>query len=284
MMSYITNISFLCKRVIMTSNRVPMSVLAVRPKTKSPPRVVGSELIIEDKFRSSPTIKEEKVLFSSPSRGRVTLPPRRPASSSEILSLPKIPSNEEGMLLPYVPDHYEITSNNKVKVVVPSVSPSQLPSVIPTARPRSPPRMRPETQLGGLRPRYTPLPVEQAGSYPAILTGENPPLNKGASITLPTLSIFKSSEGTIAYTRPIDITSYPLSQDETPLPLSISEQPVITSAVKIPSLPPQPSIPYRLDDVLSPSPSSPSLRHDPLLLSSRIPRSSSPRYIRPSAA
>lgn len=254
-----------------TSSRTPMSVLAVRPKTKSPPRILIPEP------DTPPSIPARAILPASREQPNRPLPPRRPVSSTSS-STSFVRQTEEGLLLPYIPDHYEITSNNKVRVVVPTVSESSLPDVVPTTRPKSPPKANLQSQLNGLRPSYTSLPATRPGSYPATLTGETPPINKGVSIPVPVLDLFKSSEGTIAYTRPVDITSYALSQDETPLPLEISEQPVILSATNVQSLPPPPSIPYRLEDLLSSNPAAPSLRYDPLILPSRIQRPLSPRY------
>jgi len=104
------------------------------------------------------------------------------------------------------------------------------------------------------------------------MTGRTPPIGEETPVTVSVSDVVVSRNGVFLYSRPVDIASFAISQESTPLPVEESQRPVILSRTSLPiSVPAPPSIPYRLSELLASNPSSPSLRFDPVLLSPRSP-------------
>lgn len=250
------------------TGRPPLSVLAVRPKTRAPP-----PLLIPSRSPAPPTIPTRGIL-PVPTGPVVPTLPKLPQPTSTIISpsnLPKSPSmtqlstvqafnvEREGILLPIIPIPYEpvlikqqgntssilpspsvsspLTNNSTVtpglRVVVPTVSQSYIPKVVQEVVPRSPPQSPPPQSLirGPITAAPPPnLPTSPIYRAPATMTGSNPPIGEEEPVLVPVTNYTLSPQGLVAYSSPIDVASFSISQESAPLPIQESLTPTILSS------------------------------------------------------
>lgn len=225
-----------------------ISLLAVRPKTKSPPPI-----------RLPPPSRSNYIAPITIPKSKITV--NIPSSTN--------PRDIQGNLLPYTPNPYQpfgAGSSNlpPLSVVVPKVSQSYLPRVVPSVQARSPPRSFPQSQLRNVTSSSVILPTKVPISTPSIMAGKMPPVGEEKQIVMPITEIVPSSRGLLSYTKAVDVGSYAIAN--MPLPLEQSQRPniIATSSLHIP-ITPVPSVPYSLREVLSTSPASSALRVDPVL-------------------
>lgn len=207
--------------------RTPLSVLAVRPKTKAPPPILHSSY--------SPSVN---VLANIPANydetAEITMPLMSPLDEPQLL--PVTPN--EGILLPIIYQRPSLLSSPKARnlgvVTIPTVG-RQLPTVIPIVQPKSPLKNPPQSALFRSKSpssRVT-LPVAYPRSYPANMAGTFPPTGEEEQVIVNVPSVALSNKGLISYSRPVDVMSYAISPDSSPLPLEETQQPVVLSPTPV---------------------------------------------------
>ena len=274
------------------STRAPMSVLAVRPRTKAPP-----PLPIIPPSRP-PTIVPSRaiapILYGPVSRVPVVSSPITPSGSPGY----KLPtqsgrsfvdthlesSSPDGKLIPIIPNPYQradpsqpwnsrSSRDSSLAIVSPTVSESRLPPVVPTFRPPLPafPTQSHVRDLEATTPMIQ-LPESRPISTIGTMTGKYPPRGETMPVLQPVVSVAHLPEQSVLYSSPVDVASYSISQEEFPLPLEETLQPVVLSYRSMPFPPPTfIDVPYSLDEVIDPNPASPSLRFDPPIIPSPRP-------------
>ena len=206
--------------------RTPLSVLAVRPKTKAPPPIFRAS--------SSPSVN---VLANIPANydetTEITMSPMPLMSSLDEPQLLPVTPNE-GILLPIIYQRPSLLRSPKARNLGVSTIPTigkELPAVIPIVQPKSPLKNPPQSALFKSKSpssRST-LPIAYPRSYPANMVGTFPPTGEEEPVIVNVPSVALSSKGLISYSRPVDVMSYAISSDSSPLPLEETQQPVVLS-------------------------------------------------------
>ena len=233
-------------------NRAPISVLAARPRTLAPP-----PMPIPSTTPSAPTIPTRGIVLGPtipivpiyPQSGStVQSPTRYNYTTSESFNVQR-----EGRLIPIMPIPYEsisvrqpdnsnasvMTTPNvvpSVKVVVPTVRESYIPQVIAEVAPQSPPRSPLQSLLRGSIKEIPPpnLPISSIYRQPGTMTGSNPPIGEEAAVLVPVTNYTTSRRGLVAYSTPVDVASFSMSEEVAPLPVEESLRPSVISLQTVP--------------------------------------------------
>lgn len=224
-----------------TAGRSPLSVLAVRPITLSPPPIYTAKSVITPKpslqsilpIPGSPTSPSKvplPTLIPNISNERRPISPRVPIEISEEgyittqnyrTSLMSNPS--EGQLLTYIPNPFQkvlVSTSTDVKiptyeVILPTILPHSIKNVVAQVEPQSPSQSPRTLTIASPPPQK--LQPSSIISKPAIMTGSNPPMGEKhpVLVSIPEPGSFPYDN--ITYSGPIDISSYSISQEEAPL-------------------------------------------------------------------